>query len=118
MMLYVLIQEGDQVYWSRLYRARADIDAIETAAELFRKRHGSYPVDLEELVRPPLDGGDDRPLLPRMVPNPWGGPFHYEVKRGANGESIKIWVVPDAKTQHKLGTTELSNNTDWRAILK
>ena len=116
-MLYIFLDEGDQVYWSRLYLAKQQITAVETAAESFRKEYGSYPADLQELVHPARNGGNKK-FLTRMAPNPWGGPFRYEIEHGGGGESIKIWVVPDRKTQDKTGLSELSNKTQWQAILK
>ncbi len=117
-LLYFVYDEGKQVYRSRLYRAEYEIAAIKTAAESFRKEYGSYPTDLQELVHTGRDGGGDKQFLTRIALNPWGGPFRYEVEHGATGESIKIWAVPDRKTQDKLGVAELSNETDWQAILK
>jgi Type II secretion system (T2SS), protein G len=116
--LYIVLDEGDQVYWSRLYLAKSEIAAIETAAESFHKEYGSYPTDLQELVHTARDGGNNKQFLTRIAPNPWGGPFRYEVEHGASGESIKIWAVPDRKTQGKIGSSELSNKTNWQAILK
>jgi hypothetical protein len=117
-VLYFIYDEGDQVYRSRLYRAKYDIAAIETAAESFHKEYGSYPTDLQELVHTGRNGGGDKQFLMRIAPSPWGGPFRYAVAHGATGESIKVWAVPDRKTQDKLGVAELSNKTDWQAILK
>jgi Type II secretion system (T2SS), protein G len=117
-MLYLVYQERDQAYWSRLYLAKSEIAAIETAAESFHKDRGSYPTDLQELVHKAGDSGSDRQYLVRIPNNPWGGSFRYEVEHGASGESIKIWAVPDRKTQDKIGITELSNRTNWQAILK
>jgi hypothetical protein len=103
------------VFWSRLYLAKSEIATIETAAESFRKEQGRYPTEPQELVHPT---GRGTQLLNRISDTPWGGPFHYEVEHGAGGDSIKIWAVPDRKTQDKLGTTELSNRTNWQAVLK
>ena len=114
-MLYMIYQERDQLYWSRLYLARSEISAMDTAAESFRKEHGNYPMELQELVHPNGGGGQ---FLSRISDAPWGGPFHYEVVHGADGDSIKIWAVPDRKTQDKIGITELSNRTNWQANLK
>jgi hypothetical protein len=117
-VLYFVHDEGNQVYRSRLYRAKYEITAIDAAAESFHKKYGSYPTDLQELIHTARDGGNDRQFLARIAPNPWGGQFLYAVEHGANGESVKIWAVPDRQTQDKLGISELSNKTDWQAILK
>jgi hypothetical protein len=115
-MLPVIIQEWDQVYWSHLALAKAEIGAIETAVVLFHKEYGSYPITLQELVHSTRNGGSGKQFLKRIAHDPWDGPFHYEVEHGASGESVKIWVVPDRKTQDKSGMTELSNRTNWREI--
>jgi hypothetical protein len=113
-MLHLLHQEGDQVFWSRLYLAKSEIATIEIAAEAFRKANGRYPTELQELVHP-TGGGQ---FLSRLSDTPWGGPFHYEVVHGVDGDSIKIWAVPDRKTQIKIGVTDLSTRTNWQAVLK
>jgi len=91
-VLYFVHDEGNQVYRSRLYRAKYEITAIDAAAESFHKKYGSYPTDLQELIHTARDGGNDRQFLARIAPNPWGGQFLYAVEHGANGESIKICV--------------------------
>jgi Type II secretion system (T2SS), protein G len=116
--LYFAYDEGNQVYRARLYRAKYDITAIETAAESFHKRYGSYPTDLQELTNTARYGGDNTRFLTRIASDPWGGSFHYAVEHGVNGESIKIWAVPDRRTQDKLRMPEVSNRSDWQAILK
>ena len=118
LMLISIFQEGDQVYRSRLYLAKFDIAAIESAVVSFHKEYGSYPTDLQELVHATRDGGNGKQFLARIVPNPWGGPFHYEVEHGPSGESVRIRTVPDRKTQDKTGMTELSNRTNWQAIAR
>jgi len=115
---YIVLDEGDQTYWSRLYLARAQISAIETAVESFHKAYGRYPADLQELVHPARDGDSDEPFLSKIPPNPWGGPFRYQIERGPTDEGVKIWVIPDSKTQDKLRIYELSNKTRWQAVLK
>ncbi len=117
-VLYFVYDEGNQAYRSGLYRAKYEIAAIEAAAESFHKEYGSYPTDLQELVHTGRSGGGDKQFLMRIAANPWGGPFRYAVEHGATGESIKVWAVPDRKTQDKLGVAELSNKTDWQVILK
>jgi hypothetical protein len=116
LIVYMLFQEGDQTYWLRLYRAHSDIDALQTATESFRKKMGRNPVSLDELTHP--DGAAGERFLGRLASNPWGGPYQSEVEHGAGGDKIKIWTVPDRKTQDKTGLPELSNEPNWRAILK
>ena len=117
--LYLIYQEGDQGYWSRLYRAKSDISTIEIAAESFRREYGRYPSDLAQLVQVARDDGGNKQFLVRIPNDPWGGSYFYRIERGVNGgQSIKIWVTPDRKTQDKLRATELSNRTNWKSILK
>jgi hypothetical protein len=115
LMLYLVFHERDQIYWSRLYLAKSEITALAGAAQSFHKAHGRYPTDLQELVRATADSDGGGPSRGRVPNDPWGGQFHYEV--GADTKNFKIWVIPDRKTELAIGVNELSNRTNWEAIL-
>ena len=117
LMADFLFQERDQLYLSRLYLAKHEIAALAVATELFHQKYGSYPSSLQQLVNPTSDGSREQ-LLPRIGSDPWGGHFTTKLSVERWGNALRVWVVPDAKTQHRLGIVELSNKTDWQAILK
>jgi hypothetical protein len=113
-MGYQIYEERDQIFRAHLSRAKADIGTLQTAVERFHKEQGSDPQRLQELV----SGDRGRKLLGRVANNPWGGPYHYEVTHGPFRDGVKIWAVPDQRTQSELGVTELSNETDWEGVLR
>jgi general secretion pathway protein G len=108
-VIYVGYQEHDQIFRGRLYRAKSDIAAMDSAIDEFYKKQGRYPQDFDEIV-----GAE---LLPKKIPlDPWGNPYRY--KRDIDGKGYDVIAKPDRQTQEKIGLAELSNRTDWQAILK
>jgi hypothetical protein len=103
-------QDKDLLFWSRLYLAKAHVEAIGIAAEAFHTQRGTYTANLAELV--------GAKLLVKMADAPWGTSYHYEVEQGRGGEQIRIWTIPDRTTQERIGLSELSNRTDWSQVLK
>lgn len=109
--------ENGQAFWGKVYLAKSEITSLEQAIVSYQKEYGTYPTNLGELVNPLVNSGHHRQFLTTIPSNPWGGPYHYEVERGATGPTVKISTVPDNDTQKRIGVTELSNETNWPTIL-
>jgi hypothetical protein len=106
---YMGYQEHDQIYRGRLYRAKSDIAAIDSVIAEFHQKQGRYPRDLDELV--------SSDLLPKKIfLDPWGSPYRY--KQDIDGKGFDVIATPDHQTQARTGLAELSNRTDWQAVLK
>lgn len=104
--------EWDQVYKSRLSRARSDMAAIETAIALYAKDHGHYPRDIAELT-PSAAYSADAVYLQRVPVSPWNTPYHLEIKHGVAGDIPTLWTVPDRKTQERAKLARLADDTVW-----
>ena len=57
----------------RRRRAEADLQSLESAAELFRMEYGRWP----DLVNPPVNAQalQEEPYLERLSPDPWGNEY-------------------------------------------
>jgi Type II secretion system (T2SS), protein G len=114
--LFAAYQERDQTYLGRLHLARAEITAITSAVESFRKARGRYPEDLIELTTNSKEDQSAKPLLTIIPVSPWRGPYFYKIEDGSNGANAMVWTVPDRDTQERIGLKVLSNSTDWQAV--
>ena len=110
----ILHSERNMTLKADLFRAKADLTGIANAVRLFHDGNGRYPRDLEELTRSPA--GKDELWRIDVPTDPWGGAYQYRVQAGPTGDSYKVWVVPDDEVRAAIGTAELSNKTDWRAV--
>jgi hypothetical protein len=110
-----LFQDRDMVYTSQIYRAKSDITAIETVIELYTKKHGHYPHEMADLVTPENEEPKEDLLL-HMPLSPWRTPYELTIEHKADGDKLKLWTVPDQKTQERTKMIEFSNETDWNRV--
>jgi len=68
--------------------AATQMNMFQTSLDTYRLDVGAYPDSLNELIQSNRNGWDG-PYLPKAVPlDPWGTPYHYEVKNG--GSSFEL----------------------------
>ena len=68
--------------------AATQMNMFQTSLDTYRLDIGAYPDSLNELIQSNRNGWDG-PYLPKAVPmDPWGNPYHYEVKNG--GSSFEL----------------------------
>lgn len=87
---YVGPRYFSQLGKSEVNTAKAQIDAIETALDIYRLDHGQYPSqdeNLDALVTPPENANRwQGPYLENSIPtDPWGQPYIYRFP-GERGE--------------------------------
>lgn len=87
---YVGPRYFSQLSKSEVNTAKAQIDAIETALDIYRLDHGQYPSqdeNLDALVTPPENANRwQGPYLENSIPtDPWGQPYIYRFP-GERGE--------------------------------
>jgi hypothetical protein len=107
---YSFYIEREQTYRSRLFRARSDIHAIESAVDKFRATKGRLPMKLNDLIESDVWPSKSVPV------DPWGHPYKY--LPNADGTSYAVSGVLDSSTQRRTGLTEVSNRTDWEIVLR
>ncbi|SNY51836.1 general secretion pathway protein G [Arsukibacterium tuosuense] len=62
---------------SRIKTAKAQMELLETSLNTYRLDMGSYPGNLDELIKSENKNWDG-PYLPKEVPaDPWGNPYVY-----------------------------------------
>ncbi len=62
--------------------AATQMNMFQTSLDTYRLDLGTYPNSLNELVKSDKAGWDG-PYLPKSVPlDPWGNPYHYELRQG------------------------------------
>jgi hypothetical protein len=115
-MLVIYLQERDSVYWGRIAHAKTDIVWIEKAISLYQEKYGRYPHELADLLPGADVAPNDKGFLLRVPLSPWSTPYHFEIEHSDGGDKIKLWTVPDQKTQERTKLTELSNETDWKHL--
>jgi len=82
---------------ARIVKAKQDIQAIQSALEMYRLANYVYPTTdqgLEALVQKP--NGDPAPphwkqVLDRLPEDPWGRPYQY-LNPGVHGSAVDIWT--------------------------
>ncbi|REL30235.1 type II secretion system major pseudopilin GspG [Thalassotalea euphylliae] len=68
--------------------AATQMNMFQTSLDTYRLDLGTYPNSLNELVSSEKTGWDG-PYLPKAVPlDPWGHPYHYELRQG--GSSFEL----------------------------
>lgn len=87
---YVAPRYFAQLGKSEINAAQAQIDALETALDIYRLDMGFYPSEdlgLQALIQPPENNPKWRgPYLEKDVPiDPWGEPYIYKIP-GERGE--------------------------------
>ncbi len=87
---YVAPRYFAQLGKSEINAARAQIDALETALDIYRLDMGAYPeqnIALQALVQSPENNPKWKgPYLEKEIPlDPWGQPYNYRIP-GENGE--------------------------------
>ena len=98
------------MYRSRLFRARSDINTIEAAIDKYRADKGQLPKSFDDLI-----DGNQWPT--KTVPmDPWGHLYSYRANN--DGITYTITGIPDPHTRQLTGLTEISNRTDWDAVLR
>ncbi len=73
----VVVNVGDKPDGARVNRAKADIDQIETALDMYRMDHSRYPDELDSL---------EPRYLKRLMHDPWDNPYGYR-QPGEHGET-------------------------------
>jgi hypothetical protein len=111
-MLWVVFSEWDQVYKSRIARARADMAVFQFAIDLYAMKYGHPPQVLSDLAPGPGHLPGDACFLPRgQFLSPWNTPYHLEIEHNPDGNKIKLWTVPDEKTRERLHLSKFTNDT-------
>jgi general secretion pathway protein G len=82
---------------ARIVKAKQDIQAIQSALEMYRLANYVYPSTdqgLEALVQKP-SGNPPPPhwkqVLDRLPQDPWGHPYQY-LNPGVHGSAVDIWT--------------------------
>lgn len=85
-----------EVTQTQMNLAKINIQTLTTASKAYFVKHGEYPKKLAHLVEPP-DGG--RPFIEpgkKLLQDPWGKDYKFEVKEENGIAVIKIWTIaPD-----------------------
>ena len=55
-------------------------------------------------------------FLPRVPKSPWNTPYHLTIEHTDGGDKIKLWTIPDRRTQERTQMKEFSNETDWSHV--
>jgi hypothetical protein len=111
LMLWVVLSEWDYPYKSRVARAGSDVAVIGYAIDLYAKKYGHFPHQLSDLVPDPEHSPGDACFLPRLTTSPWNTPYHMEIDHASGGDRVRLWTVPDQKTQERLHVSKFSNDT-------
>jgi hypothetical protein len=114
LLLLVFVPEIDSTYRARLYKAKLDIEAMQTATELCHQRDGRYPANLSDLLG---DQSGHAALIGRIPLSPWGTHYVLVSNPSAPARPYKIWTTPDDETKKRIHLNEISNETDWKAAL-
>jgi hypothetical protein len=103
--LIMVIQEWDSAYKMRVARANSDIRVIGYAAALYAKRYGHFPQQVADLAPGAGHAPGDACFLPMTPSSPWDTPYQLEIEHTLGGDKIKIWTIPDKKTQDRTHRT-------------
>lgn len=110
---YVAPRYFSQIGKSEVKAARAQIDALEKALDMFRLDTGHYPTQEQGLNGLMVPSGDARwagPYLSKGVPNdPWGNPYIYRMP-GSGGEYDLLSYGKDGKVGGEAENGDISNH--------
>ena len=111
---YVAPRYFSQIGKSEVKAARAQIDALGKALDMYRLDTGHYPpadIGLNALVQAP--SGETRwagPYLSKGVPNdPWGNPYQYRIP-GTAGDFDLLSTGKDGKPGGSNEDADISNH--------
>lgn len=108
-----VIDKPDQ---ARVVRAKQDINAIQSALDLYRLDNGSYPTTDQGLTAlvtkpttPPIPQ-NWHPYLHEMPVDPWGQPYHY-LNPGVHGD---VDIFTYGPTGQPGGTGDKAEIGNWK----
>jgi hypothetical protein len=116
-ILRVVFGEWDYAYRSRIARASAEMAVIQFAIDLYAMKYSHSPQELADLASGPGHLPGDACFLPNIFLSPWNTPYHLEIEHKPDGDKIKLWTVPDRKTQERLHLSKFTNDTIARTDL-
>lgn len=90
---------------ARVTKARADIQAIETALTLYRLDNGRYPTTGDGLSA--LSGGAEG-YLARVSDDPWGQPYQYR-NPGTRGSEFDLFSLGPNGVEDAAGGDDIGN---------
>jgi len=105
---------------ARTTRARADIQGIVSALNMYKLDNYTYPTTeqgLKALVEKPTTEPvphNWHQQLSKVPKDPWGEPYKY-VYPGSHGEPFDVWTdgPPDSQGDHKIGNWNIDeDNSD------
>jgi general secretion pathway protein G len=112
-----------QVDKARVVTARAQIDRLESALELYSMDNGRFPSTeqgLDSLINAPSGSPEPVNYQPggylkggELPADPWGGDFQYESPGTNNADSFDIWSLgKDGETGGTELDTDIGNWTE------
>jgi hypothetical protein len=80
--------------YSRERHARANVESLSIAVELYKLNNGNYPACLDSLAKQQPNGAPPLITADKLL-DPWGYPYGYDpAGRMNDGRRPDIWFVP------------------------